>query len=343
MHRSIRSILLMRMVWVCLTGFFLYISFNAEPLLQQFYALQNQKEIRLDNDPFPGSAAISPPLQIVEQNDNIITKSSLPIKWWSPEGEIEMLFVPAGDVELGSARDEAGHSSNETPKTMVHLTSGFWIAIHEVTQISFEKVMNFNPGSNSSGNPFCPVNRVSWQDCVDYCQRLTRKEQEKGYIPIDMNYRLPSEAEWEYACRAGSVTPHSILWDKGKESIPPFWTFEAILADPTLKGPFEILSSAPNPWGIYDMHGNVAEWTLDVYANYTGIELWDRIRLNGSEMGFRVVRGGDYKEMAEQARSSRREKIQVNTKSEVIGFRIVLAPAGDFQFFDLDGENQQIK
>ena len=182
--------------------------------------------------------------------------------------------------------------------------------------------MGFNPSAAQSANPFIPVNRVSWTEAMEYCKILNQKEIEAGRLPAGLQFRLPTEAEWEYVCRAGSIAPFSMTWDS--KSLPPFWTFEVLLKKPTLRWPFAIMSSQPNLWGVYDMHGNLAEWTLDVYANHSGREQWDSLQYAGSEPGLRTVKGGHFKAFVQEARSAARKAELLSAKKETIGFRILL-------------------
>lgn len=265
----------------------------------------------------------SPPsLSELERRKIILDSVDLPRKYWSPGAKLELIWIDPGQTRLGSPRKEMGRKDNEGPLTPTHISSGFWIGRTEVTQESFENVMGFNPSAAQSANPFIPVNRVSWTEAMEYCKILNQKEVEAGRLPAGLQFRLPTEAEWEYVCRAGSIAPFSMAWDS--KSLPPFWTFEVLLKKPTLKGPFPIMSSQPNPWSIYDMHGNLAEWTLDVYAQHGGKEQWDSLQYVGSDPGLRTVKGGDFKAFAEEARSAARRAELLSTKKETIGFRILL-------------------
>jgi len=265
----------------------------------------------------------SPPsLSELERRKIILDSVDLPRKYWSPGAKLELIWIDPGQTRLGSPRNELGRNDNEGPLTQTHISSGFWIGRTEVTQESFENVMGFNPSAAQSANPFIPVNRVSWLEAMEYCKILNQKEVEAGRLPPGLQFRLPTEAEWEYACRAGSIAPFSVAWDS--KFLPPFWTFEVLLKKPALSGPFAIMSSQPNLWGVYDMHGNLAEWTLDVYAQHTGREQWDSLQYVGSDPGLRTVKGGHFKAFAEEARSAARKAELLSDKKETIGFRILL-------------------
>lgn len=282
--------------------------------------LQNKKST---NSSQKAGLRFSPPSQAERKRREILLASvDLPRKYWSPGAKLELIWIDAGQTRLGSPRSEKGRNENEGPLTQAHFSSGFWIGKTEVTQESFKNVMGFNTIPAQSDNPFIPVNRVSWTEAMEYCSILNQKEVEAGRLPVGLEFRLPTEAEWEYVCRAGSITPYSISWDF--KSPPPFWTFEVLLKIPTLSGPFEIMSSQPNPWGIYDMHGNLAEWTLDVYSQHTGKEQWDSLNYEGIDPGLRTVKGGHFKEFAEKSRSAARKAELLSAKKETLGFRVLL-------------------
>jgi formylglycine-generating enzyme required for sulfatase activity len=160
-----------------------------------------------------------------------------------------MAWIKPGEFVMGTAdpKDEGRHR--------VRLTKGYWMAQVEVTQGAYEGLMNVNP-SRITGSPYLPVDWVAWDQAVAFCRKLTEVERQAGRLPSGYEYRLPTEAEWEYACRAGSgqdfSVPEQRIWsrDRGEGR------------------PHEVAESPPNPWGLYDMHGNAIEWCLDAWYEY---------------------------------------------------------------------------
>jgi formylglycine-generating enzyme required for sulfatase activity len=169
---------------------------------------------------------------------------------------MEMLWVEPGTFEMGSQTTEAGRGNNETPYT-VTLTSGFYLGKHEVTQTQWEKVMGSNPNKFKGADR--PVEEVSWNDVTSFCEKLTELESEAGRLPAGMTYQLPTEAEWEYACRAGTTTAFSF----GDELTAKDANYAHDGYGTGLQRTSNVGEYAANPWGFHDMHGNVWEWCAD--------------------------------------------------------------------------------
>jgi formylglycine-generating enzyme required for sulfatase activity len=230
----------------------------------------------------------------------------------------------------------------------VTISRGFWMGKYEVTQAEYGDVVGGNPsyfrnGTTSpyggSGGPVTselrhPVESVSWSDATNYCGRLTERERSAGRLPLGYVYRLPTEAEWEYACRAGTTTPFpygnelrsGMANFRGKYEYPPcgndpYWCYNPsgiYLGRTTAAG-----SYAPNAWGLYDMHGNVWEWCLDWYGAYPGESVTDP---QGPGTGStRVFRGGSGFSPADYLRSASRNWDLADVQSMSVGFRAVLA------------------
>ena len=186
---------------------------------------------------------------------------------------LEMVFIPAGKFKMGSPVTEKGRQNNETQHD-VTLTKSFSIGKYEVTQEQWEALMGKNPSVNVG--PKLPVTNVSWVECQEFIKVLNSKT--KG------GYRLPSESEWEYACRAGTNTATAF-----GETIT---SKDANYDESKIDKPVSVGSYKPNPFGLYDMHGNVWEWCSDWYANYPDGPLVDPVGPN--EGVRRVVRGGSF-------------------------------------------------
>ena len=146
-------------------------------------------------------------------------------------------------------------------KHSVTLTRDFWLSKYEVTQEEYAGLMGKNP-SHFPGDPNRPVEKLSYFDAVNYCSALTKGERDAGRLPSGYEYRLPSEAEWEYACRAGTTNLFS-FGDAVTEADQYAWTAENSQAITHPVG-----QKRPNPWGLHDMHGNVWEWCLDWFEKY---------------------------------------------------------------------------
>ena len=176
-------------------------------------------------------------------------------------------------------------------------------------------------GRNVSGHqryPNQPVEQITWAEAVDFCSRLTASERVVGRIPENHEYRLPTEAEWEYAARAGSSTRFSFGEDPGYVELPNHaWFF--------VDGePHGVGAKLPNAWGVYDLYGNVAEWCLDWYGQYSGGTA--RNPLGPVDGEYRVIRGGCYSDEGVFLRSSCRLFEDPTKRFVNVGFRVVLAP-----------------
>jgi len=194
------------------------------------------------------------------------------------------------------------------------------MAQFEVTQAEYQSVMGSNP-STFTTDPQQPVEKVNWHEAFAYCQRLTEAAEEAGTLPRGYVFRLPTEAEWEYACRAGTDTRFSYGADPSDSELGRYaWYVENSDSSPHPVGQLE-----PNPWGLYDMHGNVWEWCLDQWQYaYPGGRAED---FRATERGWlRVARGGSWLYSASNCRSANRDDYGPNNRCSDIGFRVVLAP-----------------
>ncbi|MBI4662682.1 MAG: formylglycine-generating enzyme family protein [Verrucomicrobia bacterium] len=221
------------------------------------------------------------------------------------------VWIPPGSFVMGSPDSEWGRDDAEGPQHWVNFASGFWMGKYEVTQGEYLTLMGENP-SHADEGPDRPVEMVSWHDAVEYCARLTARERAAGHMPGGCVYRLPTEAEWEYACRAGSNSAYSFGEDHATLSQYAWW------AENGGPSPHPVGEKLPNDWGLYDMHGNVFEWCLDRYEAYPGGEIRD-----GQER--RVVRSGAFYCPWYILRSAcRLESAMPSNVSSLIGFRVVL-------------------
>jgi formylglycine-generating enzyme required for sulfatase activity len=234
-----------------------------------------------------------------------------------------MVFIPPNTFTMGSSTNELHRQPNEGPQTAVTLTRGFWIGKFEVTQGEYLSVMNMNP-SLFPGDLKRPVSSVSWFDATNYCWKLTQRELAAGDIPAGSEYRLPTEAEWECVARAGTTTRFSYGDDLDYTSLTSYAWFILNSGFPSTLTLHPAGLKAPNPWGLYDMEGNVWEWTQDWLGDLTGGAVTDPSGPPSNAIGWKVVRGGAYDFDSTDCRSARRFFFPAVGNDTDIGFRIVL-------------------
>lgn len=240
-----------------------------------------------------------------------------------------MAWAPPGRFKMGSPIREPGRDSTENELTQVTLSRGFWIGTTEITQEMYAQISRQSPSDFNGSN--LPVDSVSWLDAMEFCKRLNEREAAAERIPDGYEIRLPTEAEWEYAARAGSDDPFQ--W--GSTASSRDGNFKGVYPEDT-DIPFEpsrdygtkpVGSYEPNVWGLYDVHGNVAEWCLDYHRSRLpgGSEI-DLIRTRTRDFE-RVVRGGSWQDEAKDSRAAYREfGYRPTVRQNKIGFRIVIAP-----------------
>jgi formylglycine-generating enzyme required for sulfatase activity len=233
-----------------------------------------------------------------------------------------LTWIVPGQFAMGSPPEEAGRDLDEGPQTKVTITRGFWMGTREVTQEEYRTVQGANP-STFVGDPQRPVERVTWREAMDYCDRLTRLQAEAGALPAGYAYRLPTEAEWEYACRAGATSRFSFGDDPDSRRLGDYAWF----GDNSESTTHPVGTKQPNPWGLSDMHGNVLEWCLDAAtSSLPGGSVTDyRAPAGGS---LRIARGGSWLYGAKSCRSANRDNYGENSRCIDLGFRVVLAPTG---------------
>lgn len=223
---------------------------------------------------------------------------------------MSLKLVPAGRFQMGSISGD----SDERPVHEVTLTSPFYLGIYEVTQQQYERVTGTNP-SSFNGRAKNPVENVSWEAAVEFCSRLSAIPAEKSFGRV---YRLPSEAEWEYACRAGTTTAFSFDDDPGQ--LADYAWFKGNSDRSTQS----VGKKQPNAWGLYDMHGNVWEWCQDWKSDYSSGSVTNPV---GPPSGStHVYRGGSWRSKIRSCRSSDRFKHirPPGYRDNRVGFRVVL-------------------
>ncbi|XGB40049.1 MAG: formylglycine-generating enzyme family protein [Cyanobacteria bacterium LVE1205-1] len=231
--------------------------------------------------------------------------------------KLEMVAIPGGIFQMGSPDYEEQRTMDEGPQHWVTI-SPFFMGRYQITQAQYERIMGVNPSCFPGKNH--PVERVSWDDAQEFIQRLNRIS--------GRAYRLPTEAEWEYAARAGTDTAFSYHGGVTPEMAnyngnSPYGTLP--------KGEYRTQTVAvdslyPNPWGLYHIHGNVWEWVEDIYhVHYRGAPTDGSAWLTGDDSRKRVVRGGSWHFGAKFARSASRDWYYQIFRSGYYGFRIALS------------------
>jgi len=229
----------------------------------------------------------------------------------------EMVAIPAGTFTMGSAAEEQGRDADEGPTTQVTLTQGFSISAYEITQAEYRDVIGSNP-SGLTGDFSRPVEKVSYDEATLYCALLTSRDRILGAISATQTYRLPTEAEWEYAVRAGATNRFSF----GDQDIglAGYGWYVSNSGDAT----HPVGEKAPNAWGVYDAHGNVWEWCTDFYGNYPGGSVSNPTGPGSGST--RVLRGGSCLRVSSDCRSASRGSAASNLRYADLGFRVVLTP-----------------
>jgi formylglycine-generating enzyme required for sulfatase activity len=248
--------------------------------------------------------------------------------WRDPFLRMSFVWVPGGCFEMGCGDWTSECNDNEKPVHKVCL-SGFWMARHEVTQGQWERLMGYNPSDFKHCGSQCPVEKVSWSEALEFASTLTAKT---GYT-----FRLPTEAEWEYACRSGGKKQQYAGWES-LEAAAWYRTNSG-------GGPHPVGRKKPNGLGIYDMSGNVWEWCLDISDKkayykargtlenpvfigntYTDIygDVYSRIlRIIKDASGYRIVRGGSWSNGAQYLRCAARIRGKPGSRRDWLGFRLL--------------------
>jgi formylglycine-generating enzyme required for sulfatase activity len=241
-----------------------------------------------------------------------------------------LLWIAPGTFTLGSPAAEVDRSTNEGPQTVVTISRGFLLGKYPVTQADYQAVVGTNPSYFTSASGYIddltrPVEQVSWNDATNYCVLRTQQERAAGLFGNDHAYRLPTEAEWEYACRAGSTTSFYYGDDPSYTNLAAYAWYGAYSGGNSAGMTHSVGQKLPNAWGLYDMAGNVEEWCQDWYGPYPGGSATDP---QGAESGtYRVLRGGGWGSAPGDCRSAWRGDSANPTDTDFsVGFRVVFAP-----------------
>jgi formylglycine-generating enzyme required for sulfatase activity len=249
---------------------------------------------------------------------------------------LDLIWITPGTFTMGSPDSETERDGDEGPQTAVAISQGFWLGKTLVTQGQYQALMGSNPSHFADVGPDAPVEQVSWDDAMAFCRKLTDQERAAGHLPKNLTFTLPTEAQWEYACRAGTTEPRygnldEIAWygsnsvitenqnDVGK--VGPWYVNVSKKRSST----HPVEQKQPNAWGLYDMLGNVWEWCSDWYGAYPGGNVTDPV---GAPSGpYRVDRGGGWYSSAARCRSASRSAGDPGDRDFTIGFRVALAPS----------------
>jgi len=237
-----------------------------------------------------------------------------------------LLPVAPGEFLMGSPADEEDRSDEET-QHRVRLTHPFWLGQYEVIQGEWTALMGENPSSRK--DPLAPVTDVSWLKATEFCVKLTAREREAGLLPKDWTYALPTEAQWEYACRAGTTTPFSFgkVLDGSQANCDGKFPYGTTVNGPSLGQTVAVGQYPANPWGFHDMHGNVYEWCRDWHGYYEFKEGEVSPDPNGRASGdYRVHCGGSWNDYARDCRSAHRYGGAPDNADLDLGFRLAAVP-----------------
>jgi formylglycine-generating enzyme required for sulfatase activity len=227
---------------------------------------------------------------------------------------LDLVWIPSGTFLMGSPASESGSLKWERPQTIVTISRGFWLGRTPVTQGQFQAVMGSNPSHFTQAASDAPVEQMTWDNAMAFCRKLTGQGRAAGRLPQGYACALPTEAQWEYACRAGSTGPYyaddlfAIAWygDSAGSTHP-------------------VGQKRPNAFGLYDMLGNVWQWCSDWFGDYPGGSVTDPV---GPPTGnYRVIRGGSWWSGAADCRcASRYWETPAYRYNELLGFRVAVRP-----------------
>ena len=234
--------------------------------------------------------------------------------WIIPKLQIQLIWIPAGSFMMGSPETEPHRYSQEGPQHRVEISKGFWISSTEITTGQWNLL---TPESPLRGKDNLPTHSISWLDALSFCNNVEARQRK---IPKGYQFRLPTEAEWEYACRAGTSTPYYFGTDLANVE-------EHIWYGKNANGISQpVGTKPPNKFGLFNMHGNVREWCYDLYAE--SYPSSPQVDPTGPKTGtLHVARGGSWRLFEPYCRSAARKGERNSTHASDLGFRIALAPA----------------
>ena len=247
--------------------------------------------------PFAVGVMVDEPESKIQQDNTVFSDTYVGDLSWIPSGKITVRVPYSSDVRL------------------VHVRNDFWMSQLLITQEVYTEVMGANPSDvDTDGGAEVlnlPVNRVSWLDAVEFCKALTVLAKQSGTLPQNHEFRLPTEVEWEYACRAGTTTDYDFGEDSAELHEHAWYLVNS------MRRVHPVKLKLPNPWGLFDMYGNVREWVGNSFVNAL---------LDDTEQDeFRICRGGSYMKTASKCKSSSRDTQSLFHRYRNLGFRVALA------------------
>jgi formylglycine-generating enzyme required for sulfatase activity len=263
------------------------------------------------------SAAVPPPDRVEGATPDVSrsidgTDRRLHEVWVEPLTGMRFVELPPGAFRMGTPVAEPDREAQEIPHR-VTLTHGFWIGQYEVTQAQWQEVMGTTPASRKGAD--LPIENVNLLEVRDFLNRLSERSVGR--------FRLPTEAEWEYACRAGTET----AFNSGAKLTPALANIASTPETAAGGRTMPVGSFAPNAWGIYDMHGNVWEWTAGEHCPYAAGAVIDPAPACGAPLT--VIRGGSWRFLADSARCGLRYTHRPQDRGPSLGFRVVLDRVAD--------------
>jgi formylglycine-generating enzyme required for sulfatase activity len=260
---------------------------------------------------------------------------------WCPPGlltmeQVERIKEPAPNTDE-VPKEEASDSDDKTARNprittkvtpvKVTLTQGYWLGRHEVTQAEWKNVMKSEPwmgkGGTREGDDF-PAMCINWDDAMEFCRTLTEREKKAGRLPKDWEYTLPTEAQWEWACRAGTETKFSFGDDESK--LGDYAWFAGNVSNPRERYAHEVGQKKANPWGFFDMHGNVWEWCRDSYMEKLPGGRDPEVKpVEKARRSVRVLRGGYWGSGAAGCTSAYRFNNVSSNRGNYVSFRVALS------------------
>ena len=297
---------------------------NTQVILQRIAAIEKALQSPKPQPPIPSNNLKTFSFEVVttDARGNITNRRNASAKYFTEDlgngVTLEMVEIPGGTFIMGSPASEAKRGSNEGPQHQVTVPS-FYMGKYELTQVQYQAIIGTNPSNFKGDNR--PVERVSWNNAVEFCKKLSQKTGKK--------YRLPSEAEWEYACRAGTTTPFYF-----GESITPDlvnydgnYTYASAPKGKYRQQTTDVGTFPPNSFGLYDMHGNVWEWCQDDYKNDYINAPTDGSALTIPSRSAKLLRGGSWYGNPGYCRSAFRSNGNLDFSNYPFGFRVVCSGA----------------
>ena len=293
-----------------------YTKIEIAPSQQETASLESNENVSalLSQNSSKAIEEIEPPLPKIKTADNL-PSTGKPFIW--DMMNLNMPWIPPGEFTMGSRESEIGREEDESPLSLLKISNGFWMSNVETTQYQYQMVTHSNPSKFKSSTS--PVENVSWMDAKKFCTLITKVAHEELSLPKVYIFDLPTEQEWEYSCRAGTVTAFS-FGNSISQNLANF-------RDQNPKNNVQIPNSTTpvasypaNKWNLYDMHGNVAEWTSTIYIPYLSSR---KPKFSTSEK-FKVARGGNWTNYSKFCRSAYRNRFLPSFKSSGLGFRLVL-------------------